>query len=143
MLVGLLSKSESLQIRIPSLKMGCDRSVSQILVWGNLDVYNDNNPLLYFLAYAKLDVVGQHWVAAFANYNFQLHYKTGKSNVESDTLSHIPWQQARLVCLGLNCLTVNVIMMGCTTEVPLFEVYSGKTVIPPPLYVNTQHFIPW
>ena len=25
----------------------------------------------------KLDAVGQSWVAALANYNFQLHYKTG------------------------------------------------------------------
>ena len=50
-------------------------------------IYTDNNPLTYILTSVKLDAVGQHWVAALANYNFQLHYKTGKSNVEVDALS--------------------------------------------------------
>ena len=65
----------------------------------NFDVYTDNNPLTYILTPEKLDAVGQCWVASLADYNFQLHYKTGKSNVEADGLSHIPWQQARLECL--------------------------------------------
>ena len=94
-------------------------------------MYTDNNPLTCILMSAKLDAVGQCWVAALANYNFQLHYKTGKSNVEADTLSHIPWQQARLEELDLNCLTVKVIITGCTAETSLFEAYSGKTMIPP------------
>ena len=59
----------------------------EYLYGGNFYVYTDNNPLTYILTSAKLDVVGQCWVAALANYNFQLHYKTGKSNVEADALS--------------------------------------------------------
>ena len=51
---------------------------------------------MYILTSAKLDVVGQCQVAALANYNFQLHYKTGKLNVEADALSQIPWQKAIL-----------------------------------------------
>ena len=39
---------------------------------------------------AKLDACGQRWVASLANYDFQLFYKTGKSNVEADALSRIP-----------------------------------------------------
>ena len=57
-------------------------------------MYTDNNPLMYILTSAKLDAVGQCWVAALANYSFQLHYKTVKSNVETDTLSQIPWQKS-------------------------------------------------
>ena len=53
-------------------------------------MYTDNNPLKYILTSPELDAVGQCWVAALANYNFQLHYKTGKSNVEADVLSQIP-----------------------------------------------------
>ena len=59
----------------------------EYLYGGNFDVYTDNNPLMCFLTLAKLDAVGQHWVTALASYNFQLHYKTGKSNVEADALS--------------------------------------------------------
>ena len=55
---------------------------------GETDV--DNNPLTYILTSANLGAVGQCLIAALASYNFQLHYKTGKSNVEADALSKIP-----------------------------------------------------
>ena len=53
-------------------------------------VYTDNNPLTYVLTSAKLDAMGQRWIAALANYNFSLHYKSGKTNIEADALSRIP-----------------------------------------------------
>ena len=40
---------------------------------------------------AKLDAVGHRWVTSLANYNFHLHYRSGKSNVEADALSRIDW----------------------------------------------------
>ena len=90
----------------------------EYLYGGNFDVYTYNNPLTYILTSAKLDAVSQFWVAALANYNFQLHYKTGKSNVKADALSHIPWQQAELECIDLDCQTVKAIIAGCTAEIP-------------------------
>ena len=57
---------------------------------GQFDVYTDNNPLTYVLTSAKLDAMGQRWVASLANYNFRIFYKSGKSNVEADALSCIP-----------------------------------------------------
>ena len=66
----------------------------------------------------------QCWVAALANYNLQLHYKTGKSNVEADALSQMPWQKARSECQNLDCLTVKAIIMGCTNETLLIEAYA-------------------
>ena len=53
-------------------------------------MYTDNNPLTYVLTSAKLDATGQRWIAALANYNFSLHYKSGKMNIEADALSRIP-----------------------------------------------------
>ena len=103
----------------------------EYLYGGNLHVYTDNNPLTYILTSAKLYAVGHHWVAALSNYNFQLHYKTGKSNVEADALSWIPWQKARSEFQDLGCLTVKAIIMGTTTKIPLIEAYAGRTVIPP------------
>ena len=100
----------------------------EYLYGGNFDVYTNNNPLTYILTSAKLDAVGQCWVAALANYNFQLHYKTGKSNVEADALSCIPWQQADLECIDLDGQVVKAITAGCTAETSLFEACSGKTV---------------
>ena len=43
------------------------------------------------LTTAKLDVIGHRWVASLANYNFHLHYHSGRSNVEADSLSRIDW----------------------------------------------------
>ena len=43
------------------------------------------------LTTAKLDVMGHRWVASLANFNFHLHYQSGRSNVETDALSKIDW----------------------------------------------------
>ena len=51
-----------------------------------------HNPLMHVLTRAKLDMTGQCWVASLANYDFKLHYKTGKSNVEADALLYIQWE---------------------------------------------------
>ena len=45
------------------------------------DVYTDNNPLTYVLMTAKLDAMGHRWITGLANYNFHLHYQSGKSSV--------------------------------------------------------------
>ena len=62
----------------------------EYLYGGQFDVYTDNNPLTYILTPAKLDAIGQCWVASLTNYDFQIFYKSGKSNVEADALSRIP-----------------------------------------------------
>ena len=33
------------------------------------------------------------WFAGLANYNFHVHYKSRKSNVEADALSRIDWEK--------------------------------------------------
>ena len=57
------------------------------------DVYIDNNPLTYVLTTAKLDVMGHRWITGLANYNFHIHYKSGKSNEEADDLPGIDWEK--------------------------------------------------
>ena len=62
-------------------------------LYGNMfDVYTDNNPLTYVLTTAKLDGMGHRWITG-PNYNFHIHYKSIKSNVEADALSRIDWEQ--------------------------------------------------
>ena len=57
------------------------------------EVYTGNNPLTYELTSAKLDAMGHIYVASLANYSFTFSYKTGRSNVEVDALSRIPWDK--------------------------------------------------
>ena len=40
---------------------------------------------------AKLDATGQRWIASLANYNFTIQYRSGKQNIDADSLSRILW----------------------------------------------------
>ena len=71
------------------LKWAIIEQFHEYLYRNTYDVYTDNNPLTYVLMTAKLDVMGHRWVASLANYNFHLHYRSGRSNVEADALSRI------------------------------------------------------
>ena len=78
---------------------------------GEFEVYTDNNPLTYVLTTAKLDACGQRWVARLANHNFSLHYKSGKTNVDADALSRIPWKdQLALYDTTVGDVSVKAIM---------------------------------
>ena len=52
----------------------------------------DNNLLMYVLTTDKLDTASHHWVTSLANYNFRLHYRAGKANIDADALSSVSWQ---------------------------------------------------
>ena len=56
------------------------------------ELNTDNNPLTYILSTAKLDAIGNRWVASLGPYNFALHYKPGKLNCDADALSRINWE---------------------------------------------------
>ena len=63
---------------------------------------------MYILTSAKLDATGQRWVASLANYDFQIFYKSGKTNIEVDALSRIPRDGHTM----LDKPTVKAIMSG-------------------------------
>ena len=67
----------------------------------------------------KLDATGQRWVVSLANYNFKLHYKSGKLNVEADALSRIPWEWEELHTMETIAVKV-IIIRG----------YNGDSSIP-------------
>ena len=71
------------------LKWAINEQFHEYLYRNTFYVYTDNNPLTYVLMTAKLDAMGHRWVASLANYNFHLHYQSGRSNVEADALSQI------------------------------------------------------
>ena len=88
----------------------------------------DNNPLTYILTTAKLDATGHRWVAALAAYNFTLHYRPGKANIDADVLSRIPWKKEQTVQPEtVGHLLSNVISKaGC-----VLECYKGHTTTVP------------
>lgn len=48
-------------------------------------VFTDNNPLSHL---SKLGATEQRWAAQLATFNFQIRYRSGKSNKNADALSH-------------------------------------------------------
>ena len=92
-----LSKSESKyaihKLEFLCLKWAITDQFHEYLYVNAFDVYMDNNPMTYVLSTAKLDAMGHRCIAGLANYNFHIHYKSGKSNVEADALSRIDWEK--------------------------------------------------
>ena len=60
-------------------------------------VWTDNNPLTYVLTSARLDATGHRWLARLATYDFTIHYKMGKTNVDADALSRLPEVQQDVI----------------------------------------------
>lgn len=108
------------------------------------EVYTDNNPLTYILSTAKLDACGQRWVAELANFNFNLHYKPGASNIDADALSRIIWpdvltgvEEDKFACLSANA--VQAACIGATGCSNFMDSISFTTqVIPLQSYVPIQ-----
>ena len=90
-----LKKSEqkyhSSKLEFLALKWAITDQFHKYLFGGTFEVHSDNNPLTYVLTTAKLDAMGQRWVASLANYNFTITYHSGQHNINADTLSRVPW----------------------------------------------------
>ncbi|PIK53262.1 Septin-8-A [Apostichopus japonicus] len=73
-----------------ALKWAVTAKFSDYLYGNKFLVMTDNNPLTYVLSTVKLDAVGHRWLAALANYEFDLKYKPGRYNQDADGLSRRP-----------------------------------------------------
>lgn len=96
-----LNKSEknypAHKLEFLALKWAVSEKFHDYLYGTSFTVKTDNNPLTYVLSTAKLDATGHRWVAALANYNFNIEYISGKKNVEADALSRLPHEREPVV----------------------------------------------
>ena len=80
--------------------------------------YTDNNPLTYILSSAKLDAIGQRWVAELANFDFSIAYRAGKHNIDADPLSRISQvQQDTSDVKSINFVLPEVVKAVCNSVV--------------------------
>ena len=127
-----LNKAESNypahKLEFLALKWAVTKRFHEYLNGNDFTVYTDNNPLTYILTTAKLDATSHRWVAALAAYNFTLHYRLGKTNVNANALSRIPWDRKQTVePKTVGHLLGNVITKaGC-----IMECYAGHTTAVP------------
>ena len=124
-----LSKSEknydTHKLEFVALKWPITYRFHEYLYGGNFEVFTDNNHLSYLLIMAKLDATGQRWVVSLTNYNFKLHYKSGKLNVEADALSKIPWGQEEELCILGTTAVKAIINRGYNGDSSIPEVPPG------------------
>ena len=73
-----------------ALKWAVSDKFKDYLYGNSFKVRTDNNPLTYVLTTAKLDATSHRWLASLANFDFEISYRSGKSNVDADALSRLP-----------------------------------------------------
>ena len=61
-----------------ALKWAVTEKFHDYLYGTQLNVVTDNNPLTYVFTKAKLDAIGQRWLAELSNYNCTTGYRSGK-----------------------------------------------------------------
>ena len=125
------------------LKWAITGQFHEYLYGNNFDIYTDNNPLTYVLMTVKLDVMGHRLVASLANYNFYLHYCSGRRNVEVDALSRIDWgkDDQTLPAESIQAIVTSAITGQGKDYIDTIT-YSPQAIesFTPPVLKNTQVF---
>ena len=91
----------------------CDQFRDYLYYAPSFKVCTDNNPLTYVLSSAKLNATGLRWIGDLADFNFTIHYRPGKANIDADTLSRM-------------ALDDIAYMESCTEVIPHGVVCSAK-----------------
>uniref|UniRef100_A0A8P4KLL6 Gypsy retrotransposon integrase-like protein 1 n=1 Tax=Dicentrarchus labrax TaxID=13489 RepID=A0A8P4KLL6_DICLA len=84
----------SMKLEFLALKWAMTEKFREYLLGNKCVVYTDNNPLSH-LSSAKLAATEQRWAAQLASFDFEIKYRSGKSNTNADALSrqHPPGPQ--------------------------------------------------
>ena len=93
---------------------------------GTFEVYTDSNSLTYVLTSAKLDAIGQRWIASLTNYDFKIFYQSGHLNVDADSSSTIPWDMEKMYDSSLNTVLVKLTILTIaqsrvSIKIPIFS----------------------
>ena len=129
------------KLEFPALKWSITQRFHEYLYGGTFEVYTDNNPLTYVLTSAKLDAMGQRWIANLANYDFKIFYQSGHLNVDADFLSRIPWDMEKTYDTPLDTVLMKsaIVQSRVSIKIPIFSdalVTVNKLVIHSDLHLS-------
>ena len=79
----------SAKIELMALKWSVCDKFKDYLLRSKFTVFTDNNPLCYIKS-SKLGAAQIRWLSELALYDFDIVYRTGKSNLVADALSRRP-----------------------------------------------------
>lgn len=81
-----MSNYSSMKLEFVALKWAMTEKFREYLLGQKCVVFTDNNPLSH-LSTAKLGATEQRWAAQLAAFDYQIKYRSGKSNQNADSLS--------------------------------------------------------
>ena len=100
---------------------------------------------MYILTSAKLDAVGQRWIASLANYDFKIFYQSGHLNVDADSLSRILWDMEKMYDIPLDTVLVKsaIVQSRVGIKIPIFSnalVAANELVIRSDLHLSKSQW---
>lgn len=81
-----MSNYSSMKLEFVALKWAMTEKFREYLLGNKCVVFTDNNPLSH-LSSAKLGATEQRWASQLAAFDFEIKYRSGKSNKNADALS--------------------------------------------------------
>ena len=81
-----MSNYSSMKLELVCMKWAITEKVREYLLGGKFTVYTDNNPLSHFKT-AKLGATEMRWAAQLAQFDFEIKFRSGRSNRNADALS--------------------------------------------------------
>ena len=128
-----------------ALKWSITQQFHEYLYGGTFEVYTDNNPLTYVLTSAKLDAMGQRWIASLANYDFKIFYQSGDLNVDADSLSRIPWDMEKMYDTPLDTVLMKsaIIQSRVSIKIPILPnalITANELVIRSDLHLSKSQW---
>ena len=85
-----MSNYSSKKLELLALKWAVTDKLHDYLHGAHFIIFTDNNPLTHVMTQMKLPALEQRWVNALAGFDFEMRYRSGKSNTNADGLSRRP-----------------------------------------------------
>ena len=86
----------SAKIELMALKWSVCEKFKDYLLGSKFTVFTDNNPLVYVKT-SKLGAAQIRWLSELALYDFDIVYRTGRSNLVADALSRRPEVEVKII----------------------------------------------
>lgn len=128
-----MANYSSMKLEFLALKWAMTEKFREYLLGHRCMVFTDNNPLSY-LQSAKLGAVEHRWAAQLAAFDFEVKYRSGRSNRNADALSRQPTSSTNLAeqVLPGTSVPVSLQVAPCPGLVPatqsVVSVFSSHTL---------------
>ena len=120
----------SAKLELLALKWAVTEKFRDYLPGSKFTVYTDNNPLAYIQT-SKLGVSQIHFLSKLALFNFNIIYRSGKSNQAADALSQHPEPYCKLESDNdRDDHSNDPVMLSYATICDIIKLVLGDTVIP-------------